>query len=456
MMSLDGTLHIAYWSNGNHITYVSYSYDSVSDTLTLKTGPTQLDTAGAASHPVLAVSPADGSVTVAWISEATTPHHILARTKLSSAWGTIEMVSNAAVNVWTYLDPYGGLSVDQGPSLVVTLDGNKHLTYIEAADSTGNYGRTHYVSYTSPAGWVDSALNYYSHDPALATNNNSAVYIFGHGLYLDPAPCTSADAICLLKRNADGSWGTPQLFATPPSGETFDASVSTKWSVAGWNRPELIEVAFFSGQTSNYWNMNLYYGTIDFATTKITNPITVKNDSKDNALTSGVVTLEYRFKSSQPWLTIAPASGECGAMETQSHTVSVDRSRMAYGQNTGTMTSYFPPFSSPQNSPFGGASPASRLAVFRDRRFDDDDALHARRLRDRKAGEPSSSSACPWRWRLSWRGSSCCDRRSDGNGRIPAACASCRTRSCEEGRTAPRLPAAPAGERGTPSSSPST
>ena len=77
---------------------------------------------------------------------------------------------------------------------------------------------------------------------------------------------------------------------------------------------------------------------IDFATTKITNPITVKNDSKDNALTSGVVTLEYRFKSSQPWLTIAPASGECGAMETQSHTVSVDRSRMAYGQNTGTIT----------------------------------------------------------------------------------------------------------------------
>ena len=262
MMSLDGTLNIAYWSNGNHITYVSGLYDKATDTLTFKDSPTQLDTAGSASHPMLAVSPVDGSVTVAWISEATTPHHILARTKLSATWGNIEMVSDAAVNVWTYLDPQGGLSVDQGPSLIVTLDGNKHLTYIEASDSTGNYGHTHYVIHTAQAGWVDSALNYYSHDPALATNSSSDVYIFGHAMYLDPAPCTSSDYICLLKRNADGSWGAPQLFATPPSGETFDDSVSTKWSVVGWNRPELIEVAFFSGQTSNYWNMSLYYGTI--------------------------------------------------------------------------------------------------------------------------------------------------------------------------------------------------
>jgi hypothetical protein len=262
MMSLDRILNIAYWSNGDHITYVSYSYDKVSNTFTLKDGPTQLDTAGSASHPVLAVSPADGSITVAWISEATTPHHILAKTKLSSTWGNIEMASDAAVNVWTYLDPYGGLSVDQGPSLIDTLDGNKHLTYVEANDSTGSYGRTHYVIYTAQTGWVDSALSYYSHDPALATNNNSNVYIFGHGMYLNPAPCNSVDAICLLKKNADNSWGAPQLFATPPNGETFDSSVSIKWSAVGWNRPALIEAAFFSGQTSNYWDMNLYYGTI--------------------------------------------------------------------------------------------------------------------------------------------------------------------------------------------------
>ncbi len=37
------------------------------------------------------------------------------------------------------------------------------------------------------------------------------------------------------------------MFAAHPTGETFDDSVSTKWSVVGWTRPELIEVAFFSG-----------------------------------------------------------------------------------------------------------------------------------------------------------------------------------------------------------------
>src|SRR5262249_9422551 len=33
MMSLDGTLNIAYWSSGNHVTYVSYTYNKASDTL---------------------------------------------------------------------------------------------------------------------------------------------------------------------------------------------------------------------------------------------------------------------------------------------------------------------------------------------------------------------------------------------------------------------------------------
>jgi hypothetical protein len=47
--------------------------------------------------------------------------------------------------------------------------------------------------------------------------------------------------------------------ATPGA---FDDSVSMKWGVVGWKRPELVEFAFFSGQTTNYWNMSLYYGTL--------------------------------------------------------------------------------------------------------------------------------------------------------------------------------------------------
>jgi len=77
---------------------------------------------------------------------------------------------------------------------------------------------------------------------------------------------------------------------------------------------------------------------IDFATTKITNPITIRNGSEDNrALADGVVTLEYKITSNQPWLTVSPLSGACGSEETATHTVSVDRSQMEYGQNTGTI-----------------------------------------------------------------------------------------------------------------------
>lgn len=77
---------------------------------------------------------------------------------------------------------------------------------------------------------------------------------------------------------------------------------------------------------------------IDFAGSKETNGITIRNDSENNSLTSGVVTLEYKLKSDKAWLTVAPSSGSCGAMEKHSHTVAVDRSLMGYGDNLGNIS----------------------------------------------------------------------------------------------------------------------
>lgn len=266
MVDVGGRLNVAYWSSGNHITYSLYNYDPATDFLVLDSLPDQVDTAGFASHPVLAISPLDGSVTVAWLSEAVTPHQVLGRTSTGTVWGNIEQISNPAVKVWTYVDPYGGLSVDQGPSLVITSDGIKHLAYGEDTDGSGNYGHVHYVKYTASTGWVDTALSlggvpFYTHDAALVPDWNNNIYIFGHGLYLDASPCLSNNNLCYAKMSS-GVWGAPANFATAPSGETFDASVSPKWGVVGWNRPNTIEVAFFSGQNSNYWNMTMYYGTL--------------------------------------------------------------------------------------------------------------------------------------------------------------------------------------------------
>ncbi len=261
MFDTSGTLHLAYWAGSNHIAYAAFAYDAGRDALTRVAGPTQLDIDGSANHPILAVSPWDGSVTVAWISQASAIPHVLARTKSAAGWGNIEAVSNPSVKVWT--NTSSGVNLDQGPSLLITADGMKHLAYIEDRDSTGEYGHAHYASYAGASGWIDQSVPYYTHNPALATDNQGAIYLMGHGMFLndvtDPA-CSQASDICALKKNATG-WDAAQLIAAAPQGETFDSGVSVRWSVVGWNRPDLIEYAFFSGQDSNYWQMSVYYGT---------------------------------------------------------------------------------------------------------------------------------------------------------------------------------------------------
>jgi len=252
MYDKNGALHISYWTNANHILHRAYIYDNVSNILTPIGGATQVDSSGSANHPASAVSPLDNSLTVAWVSQASNPAKILVRT-LSSAgvWGNIETVSTASV--WTSTS--AGINIDQGPSLIISADGKKHLTYIENYSGTTDYGHIHYVE-GSTSGWVDQAINAYSHDPALAINSLGELFIVGHGHPLNPT-CQSTSDICTIKRDASGVWGSPQLFAVHPASATFDSSPSVKWSVVGLNRPDLVEFVFFS---TPYSTPTLYYG----------------------------------------------------------------------------------------------------------------------------------------------------------------------------------------------------
>jgi hypothetical protein len=259
MFDMSGTLQIAYWVTGDSIVHAAYSYNSATDTLTQTSAPMTVDTSGSAVHPSLAVSPLDNSVTIAWVSHATTPKRILARVRDASGnFGSVQTVSNTSVDVWT--SPNSGIDIDQGPSMVIKADGTKHVTYIENFDSTGDYGSIHYVKYTGGS-WIDQELvTTYSHDPSLATNAAGDLYIIGHGHPKDHAvACHSEDDMCTRKQNADGSWGDSTLFATHPAGESFDSSVSVKWSVVGWNRPDVIEFLFFK---TPYTAPIVFYGRI--------------------------------------------------------------------------------------------------------------------------------------------------------------------------------------------------
>ncbi len=253
MFDRAGRLNLLYWSTGSQITHLALNYDPLSNSFSKVSGPTRVDTLGTDNnHPAAAVSPLDDSLTVAWVSGSSGAGKIFARTRsVDGVWGDAEQVNGA--DVWT--SSYMGLNIDQGPSLVIDSVGVQHLAYIETSQPGYDYGRVHYVR-SAGTGWVDQYAGFLSNDPALALDNQDNLFLLGHGDPADPA-CTSYNVMCVSQRAEDGTWSTFQLIASPPAGVTFDASVSVKWSVIGWNRPETIEFVFFS---TPYATPTLYYG----------------------------------------------------------------------------------------------------------------------------------------------------------------------------------------------------
>jgi hypothetical protein len=85
-------------------------------------------------------------------------------------------------------------------------------------------------------------------------------------------------------------------------------------------------------------DLKLSTNTLDFGASQNEKTFTVTNDSKDNALTSGVTLLDYQLKGNRPWVTVSPAAGRCGGDESATHTVTVDRSALPDGDSFATIT----------------------------------------------------------------------------------------------------------------------
>lgn len=257
-MAPDGKLHLAYWSGSSQIIHQEYTYNPDTDLLTALGSPTRLDTLGSANHPSLAVSPLDGSVTVAWVSEASVPARILARTRSGAAWGPVETLNTAPV--WTSTN--FGINIDQGPSLVIAANGTRYLTYIEdfRTSSPFNYGRVHLVV-NSGSGWTDVYTGFYSHNPAMAIRANGEVYIIGHGFEFNQSPCTSESDMCFYRQSGPNVW-TAELLAAHTATSNFDSSPSVKWSAVGWNRADVIEFIFPEIFGGDYSKSNIHYGWI--------------------------------------------------------------------------------------------------------------------------------------------------------------------------------------------------
>ncbi len=254
MVDLSGRLHISYWSAGNHVSYRVYSYTSATDVLTSLESPTQLDGAESSNnnHPSLAISPVDGEIIVAWVSGSNGAGNIWARRKIGGVWGSAAKVNTSPA--WTSSN--AGLNIDQGPGLQIAPDGTRYLVYMQDWENIGSsyeYGRIHVVTNTG-GGWSDSALPFFTHDPAPALISTGRLFVLGHGFSTNPG-CTSLDDMCVFSKE-NGSW-ISKLFKAHSGTAAFDASPSVKWSVVGWNRPENVEFLFFS---TPYDNSTIYYG----------------------------------------------------------------------------------------------------------------------------------------------------------------------------------------------------
>jgi hypothetical protein len=269
-MDLDspGQLHIVYFSSQNTIIHASFTYNSTSHSYTPVLSPTQISGSELANHPVIAVSPTDNSITVAWVSGINGVGNIYAKTRYSDGLWTSPVKINSA-DVWT--SPNSGLNIDQGPSLVISADGERHLIYIEnwRVSAPFEYGRIHYCTSTGSS-WTDQFINAYSHDPVLAMTLNGDMYILGHGhpqSTTSISQCKDENTLCVAKKVAgSGSWSQQTLVSTPITigGIThgFDSSASVKWSTVGWNSPDTVEFAIFSTENDSYSDTSIWYGRL--------------------------------------------------------------------------------------------------------------------------------------------------------------------------------------------------
>lgn len=365
-----GNLHVGHWGAGQHIIYRRYTYNPSAHTLSLEEGPTQVDTAGSANHPALAVSPEDSSVTIAWVSEAASPYRIVARTRSgSNSWGSVAQVGEGVP--WTSRN--AGVSVDQGPSLIIASDGTRHLAYMGNWDATNQYGRIYYASSSNGSSWQDSAAPYYTHAPTLALNSAGELYAIGHGHVNNTGtPCTRNEDMCVFKKTS-GGWATPQLFAPAPGGQSFDSSVSAKWSAVQFNRPQTVEFLFFLlGQ--GYVEPTLYYGRLDASGSSTSTPTLTRTPSATRTFTPAITNTPTatRTPSHTPSSTAtrtftltASATPTASRTFTPSATASATATRTATRTTTSSATASATPTRTPTKTSTPPATPTPGMTNYR-------------------------------------------------------------------------------------------
>jgi hypothetical protein len=131
-------------------------------------------------------------------------------------------------------------AIDNGPSLLVTADGIRHLTFL----NTNNQIR---YWYDAGSGWRGDSQppTQQTHNPSLGPDGAGGVYLYGHGTPHGGLE-GHGDHLYRFHRPAGGSWSAWTLYVTG----AFDSSVSTRC-------PERVDILFWADPYPNV----LYLGT---------------------------------------------------------------------------------------------------------------------------------------------------------------------------------------------------
>jgi hypothetical protein len=235
-------VHIVYGKtqNGKRRVYYNNNQDGAFSHETLVDDQSNNDN----SHATLAVGTND-TLYVAWLSDTSTAQNplgsIRVRARRNSAWdATSKLIDSNVFRNNEY-------SIDQGPSLLVAVNGMVHIAYIgpyepvPGSPSGFDYGRLHHKS-SSDAGisWVaDDPPALYTHSPSLSTDPQGNLYAFGHREYWKADHCAN---MLVNVKPAAGPWGQWRTLASG----CYDSSPSVKWSQYQWNAPSTLELLYWT------------------------------------------------------------------------------------------------------------------------------------------------------------------------------------------------------------------
>jgi len=194
------------------------------------TSPAQIDDTplfgGAGNiHPTMAFAP-DGTLLVAWLSGNELQQYdnpdgkIYVRALRGGGWQPSTQIPDGDYRSHA---GYAQVTIDQGPSMIVTGDGTVHVSYMDTTDAIRYWYSSDYVRWS---GDRQPAFQR-THDPSLGPDGAGGVYIYGHGTPIGNIEGHGNDLFRLHLAAGATQWSP---FAQIVSDHNVDCSVSTRWS----------------------------------------------------------------------------------------------------------------------------------------------------------------------------------------------------------------------------------